>query len=299
MILPVRRNKKNDFCVLRIHYSTDPDKDKDSWIKEAKRGMPERGWLREYEIDYTSFAGKPFFLEFGELNIAKKQIEYTTKETLYRSWDFGFHRPCCLITKLNQFEQWCWLKLIMGQDEGIMNFGKRVRKYCLTEYSGAKYIDACDIAGTQVSDKSEKTSVQILNALGIWPQSRKQPIEQGAQIIRQKLIMRADGKIGLLVNSDQTEIIDGFKGGLHYPEAKEGQAEKEFYEKDGYYDHIFDAGRYLATEMFTVIGQQQSGNEIARDPLKHKWRDGRPTDEEQNEITSSSPLYGVDPELLV
>lgn len=298
MILPVKRNKNNNFTVVRCHYSADPEKNTPEWISEAKSGMPERGWNREYEIDYSSFAGKAFYPEFKEYNIAKENVKYQLRETLYRGWDFGFHRPCCLITKLNEFTQWCWLKCILGEDEGIMEFGKRVRKYCLTEYPGAKYIDACDIAGTQVSDKSEKTSVQILNALGIWPQSRKQPIKQGAEIIRQKLAMRADGKVGLLVNPDQEDVIDGFKGGIHYPEPKEGQPEKEFYEKDGYYDHIFDGSRYLSTEMFTVIGQQQSSNEIATDPLKHQWRDGRPSDEEQNEITTNNPLYGVDPNLL-
>lgn len=275
-VLPVTKNPKNGFTVVRVHYTADPEKSTKEWFVNAKQGMTERGWLREYEIDYSQYAGKSFYPEFQEYNIAKTPIQYQQGEVLYRGWDFGFHRPCVLITKLDQFGRWCWLKCILGQDEGIMDFGKRVRSYCLSEYPGAKWIDACDPAGQQVSDKSEKTSVEILNLLGVYPQSRKQPIKQGAEIIRQKLQMRADGKMGLLVNQSETEVIDGFKGGLHYPEVKEGKAEKEFYEKDGFYDHIFDSARYLAVEMFTVIGQQQETNEIARDPMKEKYAMGSP-----------------------
>src|SRR3990172_4297406 len=177
MIIPITRNPNNKFTVARLHYSLDPDKNTPEWLAEAKRGMPENGFRREYEIDYSYYAGKPFFPEFSEFNIAKEPIEYRERETIYRGWDFGFHRPCCILSKLNERDQWCWLKVILGQDEWIDVFGKRVRNYCLTEYPGARYIDACDIAGQQVSDKSKQSSIQILNALGIYPQMRKQEID--------------------------------------------------------------------------------------------------------------------------
>ena len=302
MIIPIVKNNNNQFTVARVHYSLDPDKNTPEWLAEVKRGMPENGFRREYEIDYSFYAGKPFFPEFNEYNISR--IIYQERETLYRGWDFGFHRPAVLISKLNQFDQWCWLKVILGKDEGIMDFGARVRQFCLSEYPGSKYIDACDIAGFQTSDKSDKTSVQILNALGIYPQARKQEILRGAEIIRQKLQMRTDGKVGLLVDIWCADVIDGFKGGLHYPDSKDG-AEKEFYEKDGYYDHCFDAGRYLAVEMFTVIGQTQSNNQIAYNDFEHQWRDGRPlssltpnevgsstTDAEMNDILGDSNMTG-------
>ena len=298
MIIPITHNPNNKFTVARLHFSLDPDKNTSEWITEAKRGMPENGFMREYEIDYSFFAGKPFYPEFKEYNIATKPIEFD-RGTLYRGFDFGFHHPAVLITKLNQDDQWCWMKVITGADEGILDFGKRVRRFCLAEYPGAKYIDACDIAGTQVTDKSEHTSIQVLNALGIYPQYRRQEIRQGAEIIRQKLKMRVDGKPGLLVDPTQTDLIDGFKGGLHYPEAKEG-AEKEFYEKDGWYEHWADASRYLAVEMFTIIGTTQETNEIATNELEYQWRDGRPrqtldpNDIDEPKYDDGAGLLGID-----
>jgi hypothetical protein len=298
-LLPVTQNKNNKFTVVRLHYSSDPDKNTSEWIEEARRGMPERGWNREYEIDYTVYEGKTFFPEFKDFNIQAET--YRPRETIYRGWDYGFHRPACLMTKLNQFDQWAWIDMILGQDEGIMAFGKRVRNYCLTRYPGAYYMDVGDPAGEQITDKSEKTSVQILETLGIYVKSRKQPRLQGAEIIRQKLQMRVDGRPGLIVDPKLTAVIDGFKGGLHYPEVKEGQPQKEFYEKDGYYDHIFDAGRYLATEMFTVIGQQQMPNQITSDldGDQYKYQMGRPADEDsRNDLAElASDLFTENTEL--
>jgi hypothetical protein len=278
-LVPVVRNRRNNFTVATVHYTADPDKANEEWIKLARQGMPERGWMREYEIDYSYFEGKAFFPEFKHYNIGDNQ--YLSKETLFRGWDYGFHRPAVLITKVNQFDQWCWIKALMGKDEGIMDFGKRVRQYCITHFPGALYVDVGDPAGESMSDKSEKTSVQILESLGIFVRSRKQPIKQGAEIIRQKLQMRVDGKPGIVVNKDETLLIDGFKGGLHYPDTKMGMSFKEEYEKDGYYDHIFDCGRYLATDMFTVIGQAQANNRFNdTSGEEERYRMGRPTDDD-------------------
>lgn len=273
MIIPITRNPINKFTVARLHYSLDPEKNTREWLAEAKRGMPDNGFKREYEIDYSYFAGKPVF-DFNEFNI--HPVTYTERETLYRGWDYGFHRPCCVITKLNQQDQWGIIHVILGKDESIRAFGLRVRNYCLSTYPGAKYIDADDIAGIHKSDKSELSSRQMLNAIGIYPQGRKQEINEGLTIIRQKLNIRVDGKPGLIVDPSNTDVIDGFKGGIHYPEAKEGKTESEFYEKDGYYDHIFDALRYIGVEMFTLLGQKEQTNDIARSTLEWQWRDGRP-----------------------
>ena len=294
MLLPVTHNAGNNFTIARLHYMADPEKDQ-KWVDMAKQGMPEQGWEREYEISYEWFGGKAFFGEFKEYNV--KHTDYRPRETVYRGWDYGYHRPACHISVINQRDQWCWLEAVLGKDEGIFEFGSRIRNYCLSHYPGAYFIDAGDPAGLQVTDKGDKTSVQILQTLGIYVRSRKQPIAQGAEIIRQKLQMRVDGVPGMLVNPDQTAVIDGFKGGLHYPEEKEGVPMREYYEKDGYYDHIFDAARYIATEMFSVIGQQMVQNEITHDPNQDRYRMGAPAsdDHEENPSTMLSDEIFSDP----
>jgi len=266
MIIPVKHNLENGFAVARLHYSLDPNKDA-AWVERMKRGMPESGWLREYEIDYSTFAGKPVLPEFKyELNAV--EMEKPQREILYCGWDFGYHRPRCLITFLNEFDQWCWHKAIWGKDEGIEKFGERVAKYLLSEYPGCKYLHGVDPAGHQKNDKSEKTSIQVLESFEIFCQSRPSSVVEGVEIIRQKLLMRDDGKVGLLVNKDEEDLIDGFRGGYRYAEARIGQAEKEEPLADGFYQDTFDAARYIAVNYFSLVEySKQSGNPITADEL--------------------------------
>ena len=284
MIIPIVRNPKNKFTVARLHYSLDPDKAKPEWKEMAKKGMPESGWQREYEIDYSVFEGKPVFPEFSELNI--KPIEVKEREILLVGWDFGYRRPAVVITKLNEIDQWCWLKGILGEDEGILRFGTRIRDFLNSTYPGCKFLHMCDPAGHQKTDKAEKTSVEVLNSLGIYPQSKPAPVNEGIEIIRQKLIMRDDGKVGLLVNPSEQDLIDGFRGGYSYGEIKEGETGKEEPIKDGYFIHLFDGARYIATNYFEVTGKKPEPN-----PITHsQGLIGEPETPDQNVIPEGEGL---------
>jgi len=253
MILKPRWNPKNKFCVLRLHYSSDPDKNTPEWKEMAQRGISERSWNREYEIDYDTFEGKPVFPEFREdWHISDFTYEPLPAKTVYRGWDFGYHRPAVTIGWINDFDQLLIKKEVLGHDEGIKDFASRVLNICATDFPNAKWIDACDPAGHQKNDKSEFTSVEVLNNLGVFPTSKPSNIDEKLEIIRQRLKMRNDGKVGILVHPDCTRIINGFKGGYRYAEAKEGQPEKEVPLKDNFYDNVFDSLEYLATNFLEL-----------------------------------------------
>jgi hypothetical protein len=279
MIVPTTRNQQNNFIVARLHYTLDPDKARPDWKERTMRGMPRDprtreplAWNREYELDYSTYVGQAVFPEFTELNI--REITVEPKDMLYVGWDFGFRRPAVVVTKLNQFDQWCWIKGIIGKDEGILRFGKRVGEFLLSEYPGCRYIHSCDPAGHQKTDKAEKTSIEVLQSLEIFPVSRSSPVNEGIEIIRQKLVMRDDGKVGLLVNSGEADLIDGFKGGYRYKENREGEPEKEEIEKDGYFQHLFDAARYIAVNQFSLVetGKQEL-NPITKQEIPRYRRD--------------------------
>jgi hypothetical protein len=57
------------FHVLRLHYSSDPDKNPATetgrlWLEQAKAGMSDARWRKEYEIDYGALGGQLVFPEF-------------------------------------------------------------------------------------------------------------------------------------------------------------------------------------------------------------------------------------------
>jgi hypothetical protein len=57
------------FHVLRLHYSSDPDKDPATeagrrWYEQARTGMSDARWRKEYEIDYGALSGQLVFPGF-------------------------------------------------------------------------------------------------------------------------------------------------------------------------------------------------------------------------------------------
>lgn len=269
MKIGVTWNPKNKFCVARVHYSVDPEKSTPDWIAKAKEGMSERGWNREYEISYDIFEGKPVYPLFTEQRHVTNLV-YTPPGILYGGWDFGYHRPAFVVAQINAEDQFCIMGEVLGEDEGIKAFGSRVLQWRRAKFPGAEWIDACDPAGDQRTDKAEFTSIQALNEIGIYPISRKSNIREGIEIIDQRMRMRTDGRVGFLIDPSCRVLIDGFKGGYRYPVVREGMTEAENPQKDGYYDHLQDAMRYIAINVLDAAVAQVnrssmlSNNELMR-----------------------------------
>jgi hypothetical protein len=253
MILNPRWNPNNKFCVLRLHYSSDPEKNTPAWKEATKKGISDRSWNREYEIDYDTFEGKPVFPEFREdLHIGSFTFEPMPAKFVYRGWDFGYHRPAVTIGWINDFDQLIIKREILGHDEGIKDFGSRVVNISMSEFPNAKWLDSCDPAGHQKNDKSEFTSVEVLNSIGVFPTSKPSNIQEKLEIVRQRLRMRNDGKVGVIIDTSCTRIINGFKGGYRYEEIIDGKTQKEEPIKDNYYDNIFDSFEYLMTNFLEL-----------------------------------------------
>ncbi len=263
MILKPRWNPKNKFCVLRLHYSVDPDKNTPEWVENAKRGTTDRSWRREYEIDYDTFDGKPVFPEFDQ-NLHIGTFDYSPMPIIYvyRAWDFGYHHPAVTIGWRNDKDQMLIRREILGKDIGIKDFALQVKNICATEFPNAKWLDACDPAGHQKNDKSEVTSVEVLNSLGIFPTSKPSNIAEKLETLRQRLRRRNDGLPGVIIHQECTWLINGFKGGYRYAEQPTGSPLKEEPLKDNVYDNIFDSLEYLFTNFLELVPQRASGEVI-------------------------------------
>ena len=93
----VRRNGGNQFCVMRLHYTADPNKCSSDWYKAAKAGMRNADFQREYEINYTSVYGEPIFPEFSEHTEKIVQTEpypdFGPNQTYWGGLDYGARNP--------------------------------------------------------------------------------------------------------------------------------------------------------------------------------------------------------------
>ena len=168
------------------------------------------------------------------------------------------------MTTFDSHERWCWLREILGTDITIDKFGDLVVKELNGYYPNAECIHYGDPAVAQVNDKSERTSKQILKDKGIIIRHRQSTYRERKEIIEQKLAHLIGDKPALLVDKRYCKTAnDGFLGGYHYPLKKEKQQFIDAFEmpvKDGFYEHIMNAGEYIAVNLFKPFKTQDTRN---------------------------------------
>lgn len=96
------RCPSNGVHVVEVHYTADPAKRDPAWQREAQRGMPPRGWQREFEIAWDLGAGEPVFPEYVPA-LMRRDFPVSPGVRLLRSWDFGHICPVTLFAQLDGY----------------------------------------------------------------------------------------------------------------------------------------------------------------------------------------------------
>jgi hypothetical protein len=225
-----------------------------SAYKGSLESMP-KAWQRKYLLGGFGFIpdGKPYYSGFSEL-LHTADLQYNPDKPLICGWDFGYHHPICLITQIDLQDRWVWLREIRGQDVTIDKFGDYVISQLNLFYPNATIIYYGDPAVIQKNDKSEHTSWQILNGKGINIRYKTSEYRLRKEIIEQKLSTLIGQKPAILLDRTNCRTaIEGFLGGYHYPLRKAGQEvthKDELPVRDGFYEHVMNAGEYIAVNMF-------------------------------------------------
>ena len=253
--------------------SYDPDVTKwevqtyENWdnLMPAYRGSLEKmseAAKRKYILGKSGFSvtGKPFYSGYDH-KIHTGEFEYLKGRPLMVGWDFGFHFPAIVVTQMDLQDRWVWLRELLGRDISIKKFSDQVIAFLNVHFPEAEKVHYGDPACLQVSDKSEKgeeTSWKILHSKGIRVITKQSTYRTRKEIIDGKLSTLHADRPSLLVDHRHCPIAcDGFMGGYHYPEKKENQEYTEdrfeLPYKDGYYDHIMNAGEYIAINAFKAF----------------------------------------------
>lgn len=233
------RNPGNHYVGVLLHFEADPQ---GATEEERRSGMDEAGYQRENCLSFASFAGKPVYAGFDPaVHMAEPLPFYVPGLPVLRSFDFGYHHPAVVYA---QRHEGLWvLGELMGEDVTLDDF---VTKFVLPYQAAVfpddvQYLDFGDPAGRQMNDKSNFTSFGILANHGIFIRSRKSEIDEGLTIIRRELATPR----GIKVHPRCRILVQGFKGGYRYPEATTARPQPLWPLKDGFFDHLQDAFRYL------------------------------------------------------
>ena len=233
--------KDNGFTIVKLHYSDHPNKDA-AWVASVKKSYPsEDMWNQEQELDFTKQIGRRVYPSFLQTHI--KPLQYNTYRHVIRGWDFGYHHPAVVFCQVNDKDQFLVLKEIMGTNKTLAEFAADVKAVSKEHYN-AIFDDYCDPSGRAKSDKSERTSVDILRTMGIKCRMKDSNVSDGLNLIRQMLTKRNDGEFSFYIDPSCREVIDGFFGGYALRENSEEP------DKDGWYEHLFDALRYAVVNVF-------------------------------------------------
>lgn len=234
--LTVRKNR-NGFTVLSLHYSACPKKN-DKWTEAAKKSyVSEDAWQQEQELNFSKIEGSRVYPGFKTSVHVKKQ-KFDPYLDVWRGWDFGYGHPACVWFQIDREDRVHVLYELLGEEITIKDFGKEVIRLSEKLYPGVTFKDAGDPAGQARTDKSERTTVEILRAMGIRMRMRGSGVLEGINCIRGMLLKRPDDSTGIEVDPQCEIIIDGFTGGYVRKELDDEPV------KDGFYEHIMDAFRY-------------------------------------------------------
>lgn len=259
------KNKGNRFNVVRLHYSADLVKDPDTkegraWLDQAKAGMPPEGFKREYEIDWSSGAGKPVYPDFSARQI--KKLKWHSKWVIYRGWDRGFAHPACHFSCMNSPDnfspQWLWLHEELGTEIDAFDFIGKCLEISLAKFPNAMVIDYFPPDTKIQSDISQKDDERSFLSIAQNKFSLAPIIPplggvlDRIDIIRKKMMLRADGEYGMLVDPTCSICIEALHGGYHR-NPKEARGDDPV--KDGYYDHLMDAASHTAAGLFLLTGE--------------------------------------------
>lgn len=238
-----KADNRNGFTVLKLHYSADDDKTQE-WATNLKKSYPSIDiWNQEMELDFTKASGRRVYPEFrSDLHVAS--LSPIPHHDIWRGWDFGYHHPAVVWAQVDSSTgRLNVLAELLGEEIVINRFAEDVLRLSKAMFPGYTFMDAGDPAVRAKSDKSEKTTADILRTYGIRIQYRNTLIKDGINMMRNLLLTRPDGTLKFKIDNKCSILVDGFMGG--YTRNDEDEPEK-----DGYYEHIFDALRYLLVILY-------------------------------------------------
>ena len=257
---------------IRLHYSQHPYRVPGSelgeaWMARKKIGKSRAAWNQENEIDYSVWAEKGWFEDAWDEQITLQpdaDYEWQPRHLIVtRGWDFGYRRPACVWSFVNDWDQWVMSYELLGQNIDITDFVKLVLEVSDARFPRAMFQDAGDPACTQ--RKSAAATVQtpngavrantdyaILKAMGVNLKYDRIPgVERRVRhrMTRELMALREDRRFSLLVDSRGCPLITkAFKGGYRRPEKSERNVKALEMEHpnpaDDTFVHLIDAGTY-------------------------------------------------------
>lgn len=259
MIGVEERETATGIHVVRLHYTADPLKRTQEWLKEAKRGMSPRAWAKEYEIDWTVASGLPVYAEDfrRDWHVASEPLEHSENVEMLRGWDLGAtHQfPACVWGQLTNRGRTLMILREMVTWDGrgdpvsadVGSFADAVivesNTYFPCERGWIDYSDPAAWTKSQVGQEA-KSAADELRDRKIYPRKGPVTFKDRQAAILDRLRMAQGGEPAILIDPSCRMIIEGLAGAYKYEEVGETGRYKATVEKNAW-SHVMNALEYL------------------------------------------------------
>lgn len=231
-------------------------------IESMHKEMDERLFQQNIGAKFLDFAlGKPVFGTVWNDAMIRDDVykSWNKRYTVLRGWDRGYHYPACNWSFINGEDQWCIAKEMLGHNLTRNQFIGQMLEKTRAWFPEADIIDYPPPDCAQV-DSDGYSWLQIMRSHGIKPmkaKAGKDEIVRRTDAVRQHMVLRDDGKFGMVVDSSCRILTEGFQGAYCYPEVID-KPEDEKPVKDGYYDHLQDSLAVVADNHFGAFGAKNA-----------------------------------------
>jgi len=258
------RDTKLGVHVVRLHYTADPTKRSAEWQAEVRRGLKDRAWNREYEIDWTIASGLGVYSEYfdREIHVARTQLSPYADKPIFRGWDFGLSPACAWIQidpmgRVNVLsEEVTWNGRNDQRQMGIENFCPVVQLTSAELFPGYEFKDWADPAGWQRSQTDETTCVQIMQRFGFNPTPGPVTWTARRDAMHGILTKYVGGRAGIVIDPRCSMLIEGFQGKYQFERIGQSETYRESVAKNAW-SHVMNSLEYIIGSLFKVRRDRQ------------------------------------------
>lgn len=253
------------FTVVRLHWSADEEKDEE-WARRIRADLPTEDWLREYELISTGRDKEHPVYSDWKRDLHERSLRYDSRHpVIFRGWDFGKVHPAVVWIQLTNGEINV-LHELQGSEIQLEQFTYQVIQKSQLWFPGTvKFVDWVDPHGEAEKDDG-RASIRVLKDCGIQPKYQHQEVEPGVLIVGKQLVRLEHGRPRLCADPRECPILcDAMRGG--YKRNKRG-----IIVKDGYYEHIADALRYVVVGIVKSLGEGGGGSIHIKKAKEYQYR---------------------------
>lgn len=228
-----------------IHFSTFDNLDNlpEGYIEQVSAGLTESEKRRLLHGEWgTIVKGKVVYGDALNPMVHLRHIDYYPGMTLLRGWDFGFNRPATSFRLVDELGRMNTRFAMIGHKEHLQDFAPQViaKTHALFPDIGTIF-DFGDPRGHDNKD-TKGTSFDILSDFGInarGERGSRDYVMEGIRQVRKELSTMIQGVPQLTIDPNCPHVRTAYFA--RYVMGDDGKPHK-----DGFYDHICDADRYIS-----------------------------------------------------